>query len=337
MVRKQYPNVFTRKDDPNIYLNVMGEWYGYNPNLPPLGSGAMGDVYLGFRCKNPSEAIAVKRIKDAYANNKMIRERARQEASLAFRHPNLVEMLGYCEVEADKGPIFILSKFVKGEDINKYVRRFDENPLRVEKISLAICSVLDALDYVHSRGVVHRDVKPSNIMVENDSNVRLMDLGISRLNGGNKFSATGFIGTPEYAAPEQIVRDIDNASTHIDGTTDIYELGITFYELLAGNNPMACPAQIETLTKQLKERLPSNSKIPRSLMQVIWRATEKEQSKRYSTALDFKQAIRDALKPEPSLWQQMALWMENHMIVVVGFAGVFAIAILVILFMIFSF
>ena len=74
----------------------------------------MGDVYRGYRCSNGA-LVAIKKVKDAYANNKMIRERARQEASLAFRHPNLVEMVGYCEYAPDSGPIFIVSHFVQGE------------------------------------------------------------------------------------------------------------------------------------------------------------------------------------------------------------------------------
>jgi len=251
--------VVQRPNDPYIYLFVMGEWYCYNPLEPPLGSGAMGDVYRGYRCKTGS-VIAVKKVKDAYANNKMIRERARQEASLAFRHPNLVEMIGYCEWSPESGPIFILSNFVQGEDIDKYAKSFDNSPQRVEKICNAICSVLDALDYVHSRGVVHRDIKPSNIMIENGSNVRLMDLGIARMNGGNKFSSFGFIGTPEYSAPEQVLREQNGMNVQINATTDIYELGITFYELLAGENPMSCQSEAETLTKQMKHQLPKSTR-----------------------------------------------------------------------------
>ena len=78
-----------------IYLFAEGVWYCYNPAEMPLGSGAMGDVYLGFRCDDGVK-VAIKRVKDYFANNPMIRQRARQEASLAFRHPNLVELLGYC-------------------------------------------------------------------------------------------------------------------------------------------------------------------------------------------------------------------------------------------------
>ena len=308
--------VVQRPNDPYLYLFVMGEWYCYNPTEPPLGSGAMGDVYRGYRCSNGA-VVAIKRVKDMYANNKMIRERARLEASLAFRHPNLVEMIGYCEWAPDHGPIFILSNFVQGEDVDKYVKHFGDNTQRVEKICKVVCSILDALDYIHSKGVVHRDIKPSNIMIENDSNVRLMDLGISRMNGGNKFSQAGFIGTPQYAAPEQIKREEGNASATINATTDIYELGITFYELLTGKNPFDTEAEAETLAKQLKDPLPSDPAIPSKLMKVIWKATEKDQTKRYQTAIEFKSAINQSLLPDPPLSERIITWFKEHMVITV--------------------
>ena len=300
----------------------------------PLGSGAMGDVYKGYRCNN-GDVVAIKKVKDAFANNKMIRERARQEASLAFRHPNLVEMVGYCELAPDSGPIFILSHFVQGEDIDKYAKSFENSPLRVEKICNAICSVLDALDYVHSRGVVHRDIKPSNIMIENGSNVRLMDLGIARMNGGNKFSSFGFIGTPEYSAPEQMLREQNGTNVQINATTDIYELGITFYELLAGENPMSCKSEAETLTKQMKQQLPNSDRIPYKLMKVIWKATDKQQSGRYQTALEFKQAIQEALLADPTLVERISDWVEEHRsLVIIGTVVIAAIILLIILLLI---
>lgn len=318
-----------RKNDPYVYLYVMGEWYCYNPSEPPLGSGAMGDVYRGFRVKNGA-LIAVKRVKDCYANNRMIRERARQEASLAFRHPNLVEMIGYCEYAPDQGPIFILSHFVHGDNIDTYVKSFADSPARVEKICNAICAVLDALDYVHSRGVIHRDIKPSNIMVENGSNVRLMDLGISRINGGNKFSQYGFIGTPQYSAPEQIKRDEKHPGSPINATTDIYELGITFYELLTGHNPFDTGTEAETLAKQLTEPLPPDAQIPPKLMRVIWKATEKEQDKRYQTALEFKEAINLALQPDPPFGRRLLGWCRRHTTALILSAAGLALVIVII-------
>lgn len=178
--------------------------------------------------------------------------------------------------------------------------------------------MLDALDYVHSRGVVHRDIKPSNIMIENESNIRLMDLGIARMNGGNKFSAFGFIGTPQYSAPEQISRD-KNSSVQINASTDIYELGITFYELLTGKNPFDAPTEMGTLTKQMKESLPNDDKIPRKLMQVIWKATEKDQSKRYQTALEFKTAHPNRQCCLPlSTSAKVQDWVDSHIGICIG-------------------
>ena len=291
-----YQQVVQKEGDPRIYLNVMGQWYYYDPNSTPLGDGAMGTVYLGFSC-NSNQRIAVKRVKDIYANNKMIRERAKQEASLSFSHPNLVQMIGLCEVAPNYGPIFILSGYVAGITLDAHVKE-QLNLLpqedRIEKISNELCKVLDALQYLHSRGVVHRDVKPSNIMIENGSVVKLMDLGIARLNGGNKYSSYGFIGTPQYAAPEQILRDSDN--TEINAQTDIYALGVTYYELLTGKNPFKTDVEAEMLSRQIKMKLPYDKKIPRSIFNVILKATEKVPAKRYKSASEFKFAILDALQ-----------------------------------------
>ena len=311
LIRNQSGTVMQRLGDPYLYLKVMGEWYCYNPAEPPIGGGSMGTVYKGFRCSNGA-VVAIKRVKEEYANIESIRRRAFQEASLAFRHGNLIEMVGFCEWEKGYGPIWILSNFVRGSQIGDFVRQeMPENAFdRVSQISRMVCAVTDALAYVHSRGVIHRDIKPSNIMVETNGNVRLMDLGIAKMNGGNQFSTMGFIGTPQYAAPEQIIREKDSP-IQINKSTDIYELGITFYELLTGSNPFDCPAEADTLEKQMKERLPGNPKIPNAMMQVIWKATEKEQGRRYQNAYEFKVAIEEALKTPPSFFEKVWSYVTN--------------------------
>lgn len=325
--------VVQRANDPFIYLFVMGEWYCYNPfdNNELLGSGAMGDVYRGYRCAN-GMSIAVKRVKDEYANNKMIRDRARQEASLAFRHPNLVEMIGICEYAPDYGPIFILSHYVQGMNIDKYVSNFAQDPFRVEKISNAICSVLEALDYIHSRGVIHRDIKPSNIMVENGSNVRLMDLGISRMSGGNKFSSYGFIGTPEYSAPEQVSRKENSQDNPpINATSDIYSLGLTFYELLTGKNPMKSDSEATTLSNQISKPLPPHPAIPHQLMRVITKATQKNQEKRYQTADEFKKAIKKSFESPPSPTVRITSWIQQNAVLFISICTCVALAFIILI------
>lgn len=300
--------VVQRPDDPYVYLFVNGEWYYYDPASQPLGSGAMGTVYLGYRMQDGAQ-MAIKRVKDGYSSNSTVRERAKQEASLAFRHNHLVEMIGYCEYAPDHGPIFLVSKFVQGKNVDNYVRTVVMNGSdRVEKIGKIIVQVLNALDYVHSRGVVHRDIKPSNIMIEQDGNVRLMDLGIARMNDGNKFSQYGFIGTPQYSAPEQILRDIKNPVT-INSSTDLYALGITFYELITGVNPFNSSSDIAVLTKQLREPLPKHPAVPKRVMAVISKATSKDQTKRYQNALEFRLALEDALRPPKSLLGRIKRWL----------------------------
>lgn len=359
LLHRAYRNPKNPKD-PYIYFNIFNEMYRYCPSEENLiGSGAMGDVYRGYRSNGAM--IAVKRVKDYYANNKMIRQRAILEGNLGFRHQHLIEMLGCCVVHPDSGPIFLLSNFVGGENVDTYIKCLDNSSVRIEKISIIIKQVLDALDYLHSRGVVHRDIKPSNIMVENNSNVRLMDLGIARMSGGNKYSISGFIGTPEYASPEQIKRDVnytpqptDSTNDGIDAQSDIYSLGIVFYELLTGENPMKVFAEkeakgenvnnagenvnkgmsaidVKILEYQLTKKLPNNSNIPAKLMRVILKATEKDKSKRYRTAIEFKKAIDEAFLPDPSPWEKFSMWLQNNAILVVGCVVGFAVIVFILL------
>lgn len=301
--------VFQRKGDPYLYLFVEREWYCYNPSEEPLGSGAMGTVWRGYRVSN-GEQIAIKRVKDEYVNIPVIRERARLESSMAFRHQNLIEMIGCCMVYPDRGPIWLLSKFVSGQEIDQFAKQLPDGHQKIEILSRCICQVLDALEYIHANGIIHRDIKPSNIMIEEESSARLMDLGIARMSGGNKFSQFGFIGTPQYAAPEQVTRDV-NKNLPINAATDIYALGVTFYELLAGYNPFDSDSEMETLTRQVRDPLPNSDLIPKRLMRVLLKATEKEQSKRYQTAGEFREAIRIAIGPPPTLWQQIKSWFSK--------------------------
>lgn len=304
------PQVFHSESDHLIYLQVKGQWYYYDPLSTPIGEGAMGVVYLGYNNSN-NQRIAVKCIRPAYANNPLIRQRAKQEASLSFSHRNLVQMIGMCEYQAGQGPIFVLSSYVPGITLEYHVRnQLSQLPKadRIEKISKEICCVLDALEYLHSKGIVHRDIKPSNLMLENGSVVKLMDLGIARMNGGNKFSSCGFIGTPQYAAPEQILRDSTNAE--INATTDLYSLGITFYEFLTGVNPMSSNVDSETLSNQVTKKLPYNKAIPNRLYRVIRKATEKDSTKRYQSAREFKEAIVNAINRKDA--SNLTIWVENH-------------------------
>lgn len=293
--------VQTRKGSPYIYLWAAGDWYCYNPERMPLGGGAMGTVFKGYCCRT-HEPVAIKKVKEKYAANKFIRERAKMECGLAYRHPHMVEMIGYCEYAPDSGPVFIISKFVSGQNIDDFFKTFPSGPEKIEKICHAIYQVLDALDYLHSKGVIHKDIKPSNIMIEDGNNVRLMDLGIASSYYDPKQNMA-FSGTPQYSAPEQILANGDSMSA-VSPATDIYALGITAYELITGTNPYNFDSVKESVRHQIEDPLPVDDRVPSALMAVLSKATAKHPSDRFQTALQFKEAIQDSLMPKKTFFNR---------------------------------
>lgn len=284
-----------RVNGSEIFLRIGREWYHYDSSQRPLGAGAMGTVYLGRNCRDSHDLVAIKRVNSAFSSLPPIRERARLEASLAFRHRNLVEMIGCCEDGNINGPMFIISRLVQGVTIDRYVNQaFASRDDRVERIIKCIYPVLDALDYIHSKGIIHLDIKPSNIMVENGSNIRLMDLGIAYTHAHPGMTASGLLGTPGYAAPEQYIQP-GQSDLSFDATTDIYQLGATLYELISGVKPYQNDP--DTL-----DQIPGVSK---PVMKAIARSLAKEQDERYSSARQFKSALNEALQRKPTLWQRI--------------------------------
>lgn len=280
-------------------------YYVFNGRCSVLGNGAMGKVYLCHAYGQPANKAAVKLVAPHFSSNRKIRERAKMEATLAFNHPNIIEMLGYCELYEDHGPFLILSRYFEGENVDKYVNQLPATPERTESVCRLMIQVVSALQYLHTLNVIHRDIKPSNIMVNASGQVKLMDLGIAHSAANSKLSTVGFIGTPEYAAPELMrvtEEDLDAAGPY----TDIYSLGITFYELLTGLNPFKSSSQAETLTRQRSMKLPANSAVPKQLMKVLWKATEKAPERRYQSAVEFGDAINHAIS-------QHGNWLERTM------------------------
>lgn len=308
-------NVVQKGDE--IYLRVVKniggrnseEWYFYNLREAPLGAGAMGTVYLGYsHYPKRGMRVAIKRVADQYTHIPSIRERARLEASMLFRHRNLVEMVGCCEYEKGRGPIFIISHLVQGMTLEKHVKtHLDSRPDRVKRICQCFYPVLDALDYLHAKNIIHLDIKPSNIMIEEGCNIRLMDLGIAFSSDAASLMTAGLIGTPQYAAPEQNIGSGEN--TALSPQTDIYETGVSIYELLANFNPFDSPSVHETirLHNELGE-LPYVDGVPRAVIDVLRKATQQSPSARYQSALAFKSALIKAVQTpdsSPTFWGRL--------------------------------
>lgn len=276
-----------RVKGPLVYIRAnTGEWFYYDTREKPLGNGAMGTVYFGRSYSNHHKMVAIKRVSDQLVENPRVRQRAKDESAFAFRHQNMVEMIGYCENHPDKGPIFIISNLVQGVTLDKHVAMtLNRMPDRVNRIMRCAIPVLNALEYLHGKSILHMDIKPTNIMVENGSNIRLMDLGIACVSSVLDTDKGGLLGTPGYAAPEQYVvkgqTDLD-----ISKATDIYELGATMYDLLSGRKPYS----------DNKDKLTPIKDVPPKMMAVLKKALAQKQGDRYQSASEFRQAIQEAMR-----------------------------------------
>ena len=293
---------------PTIVSNRKVQYrYNHRENYK-RGEGGMGVVYKGWNEKTGQE-VAIKMVHRELAKIESIRKRAKFEASLTIDHPNLVKMLGFSETgyydDAVK-KLYVISVFVKGTTIDQYVKTLDASN-RVNAICEMMCSVLDALTRLHNNvdgnrapcPIYHRDVKPANIMVEHGTNnVRLMDLGIAKIDNINAALTSGAIGTYPYASPEQLNMSFadGNRQIRVNATSDVYSLGVTFYKLLTGVNPFEGGSEAEIIKKQLTIPLPPHQNIPDALFAILLKATEKNQNNRYQTAVEFKQAIRDFME-----------------------------------------
>lgn len=270
-----------------VKLRVGRDWFYYDTSFPPLGEGAMGTVFLGRHLEDHHYLVAIKLVKPQYSDRISVRIRARQEAALAFRHHNLVEMVGICENGDPKGPMFIISNFVSGSTIDNHIMQFARRPDRVKRIVNCMLPILDALDFIHEKGIIHLDIKPSNIMVENGCNVRLMDLGICFTPEFHGTDVQGLLGTPGYAAPEQYITD-DTRDRVFTPATDIYQFGATLYELLSGITPYS---------KKDGGKLKNISGVDKRLMTVLTKSLDPQSDKRYQSVRELSSALRKALIP----------------------------------------
>lgn len=280
-----------------VYLQIGRDWYVYDTHSHPLGSGAMGTVYLGRSCSDGSR-VAIKQVAPQYADIPSVRYRARLEGSLAFRHQNLIEMIGCCEYNqaSGKGPMWIVSRLVQGRNLDEFVNQYlISGKDSVQKIVATMYPVLDALEYLHGGQILHLDIKPSNIMVENGFRIRLMDLGIAATGNSDSPQLIGLLGTPQYAAPEQYILPCEDYP-EINATTDIYQVGVTLYELLSQSNPYIAPTVLETMELHKKLPLPESESVPIEILKVLRKATAPAQGFRFQSARDFSKALKEAVK-----------------------------------------
>ena len=263
--------------------------------IEELGKGGMGRVYRVEDTKLKQE-VALKLIKPEIAKDKKTIERFRNELKIArnIRHKNICGMFDLGETE---GAHFITMEYIPGEDLRSFIRRIGQLPVgKSISISKQIC---EGMVEAHRLGVVHRDLKSNNIMIDKEGNARIMDFGIARSLEAKGITGAGvMIGTPEYMSPEQVEgKDVDQRS-------DIYSLGVILYEMVTGQVPFEGDTPF-TIGVKHKSEIPQNPKklntqIPDDLSRLILKCLEKDKEKRYQSAEDVRSELENIEKGIPT-------------------------------------
>jgi eukaryotic-like serine/threonine-protein kinase len=268
---------------------VIGDRYEI---LQLLGQGGMGAVYK-VRDKELDRIVALKLIRPEFAKNAEILRRFKQELILARQvtHRNVIRIFDLGQADGVK---FITMDFVEGQDLRHLLLEKGKFPPdQAARIMLQICRALEA---AHNEGVIHRDLKPQNIMLDANDRVHVMDFGIARSAYLPGMTQTGaLLGTPEYMSPEQA------RGEKLTAQSDIFSLGVIFYELLTGKSPYHSDTPLSTLWKRMHEKATPpvvvDPAIPQVLNDIVVKALEIEPEKRFASAREMAHILEIWLGP----------------------------------------
>lgn len=254
-----------------------------------LGFGGMSEVHLA-RDNRLDRDVAIKVLRADLARDPTFYLRFRREAqnAAALNHPAIVAVYDTGEAETEAGPLpFIVMEYVDGNTLRDIVRA--EGPMSARHAMEVIADVCAALDFSHRNGIVHRDVKPANVMINNAGAVKVMDFGIARAIADSSSPMTqtaAVIGTAQYLSPEQA------RGEQVDARSDVYSLGCVLFEVLTGEPPFKGDSPVAVAYQHVREdpELPSrvNSSIPRELDSIILKAMAKNPANRYQSAAEMR-------------------------------------------------
>ncbi len=256
-----------------------------------IGEGGMGAVYMAEHLQ-VNRKVAIKVLHPKFLKNEEIKQRFKNEAATLshLHHPNIVGLFDYLE---DESGLYLIMEYVDGVQLDDYIIN-TTGPMPEEKAIPLIKQILSAFAYAHEKGVVHRDIKPANILITKTNEVKILDFGIAKILGeSNNMTKTGTqMGTVFYMSPEQV------QGKKADVRSDIYSLGVTFYQMLTGVNPYQnITTEYEVYTKIVKEDLPPANQIypgvSAYLVSILKFALEKDPDLRFQNCTEILKAIED--------------------------------------------
>jgi serine/threonine protein kinase/tetratricopeptide (TPR) repeat protein len=274
---------------------LIGQEVGGYRIISQVGKGGMATVYKAFQA-SLDRYVALKVMPPFYAQeDETFLKRFKREAQAVakLRHPNILIVLDFGEYE---GLTYIVMEYV---DAGTLTDRLGV-PMPLDETASIVDQVASALDYAHGMGVVHRDVKPSNILLPKPDWPLLTDFGLAKIVGGSRLTLTGSIaGTPAYMSPEQ------GQGEDVDARSDIYSLGIVLYEMTTGFVPFYAETPMAIVVKHIIEPLPlpssKNPALPEAVERVILKALAKNPEDRYPRVIDLAHALNEAVKGTPTM------------------------------------
>jgi len=258
--------------------------------IEKLGEGGMGIVYRAEDTKLKRE-VAIKFLPHHISANKEERQRFEIEAqaAAALNHPNIATIYS---IEEFNNEAFIVMEFIEGKELKNIIETHKNSPLPLDEVINYVTKIGEGLQAAHKKGITHRDIKSSNIMITETGIVKVMDFGLAKVRGTSQITKFGTtLGTTAYMSPEQ------TRGEHVDHRTDIWSLGVMFYEMLTGKMPFKGDfdqAVIYSILNEEPEQVKSvNKEIPINLDQIISKMLAKDLNKRYQNMDDFLKALKD--------------------------------------------
>jgi serine/threonine protein kinase len=277
-----------------------GEMVGPYRIIEQLGRGGMATVFKAYHA-NLDRYVAIKVLHPAFLEEETFLARFEREAKVVAKleHPNITPIYDFAE---HKGSPYLVMKYVEGETLKA---RLKKAPLTPEQGVTVIQAVGDALSYAHKMDILHRDVKPSNVILADDGQIYLTDFGLARIAsaGETTISNDMMIGTPQYISPEQAM-----GKRNLDAGTDIYSFGVLIYELVVGRVPFSADTPFAIIHDHIYTPLPLprvvNPKVPEVIERLLLKALAKDRADRFKDIDEMVAAFRAAIEGEklPDMW-----------------------------------
>ncbi|MCA9741569.1 serine/threonine protein kinase, partial [candidate division KSB1 bacterium] len=258
--------------------------------LEKIGEGGMGEVYLAEDIAL-ARKVALKFLPQHYISDADLNKRFRREAkaAAALNHPNIVTIH---EIGEHEGRAFIAMEYVEGESLRDIVKATGRSPLPIDQILNIVIQICEGLSAAHQTGIIHRDVKPENIIIDKTGRVRILDFGLAGMAGVSKLTKAGStLGTVSYMSPEQF------RSEPVDQRTDLWSLGVVLYEMLTGQLPFQGEYEQAVMYQVLNEEPQPVAKlrddVPEILQQIVTKALSKRANARCQNADELLADLRE--------------------------------------------